>query len=156
WGPLRDAPFLPRVVRGRFVLSRARWRLTREELNALSKARGTQCWQAVQAWRQQQNLPRWVTLADGDRELPVDLDNVLSVETFVDLVRSRDEALVYELYPAPEDLIVRGPEGRFVHEFAVPFHRPVRQPVRLLPARPLRKVPPESSPAVRRSFAPGS
>jgi thiopeptide-type bacteriocin biosynthesis protein len=156
WGPLRDAPFLPRVVHGRLVLSRARWRMTREELTSFGKAQGTQRWQAVQTWRGQHNLPRWVTFADGDRELPVDLDNVLSVETFVDLVRSRDEAILFELYPPPEDLVVQGPEGRFVHEFAVPFHRPVRQPVRLLPARSLCEALPGPSSALRRSFAPGS
>jgi hypothetical protein len=32
WGPLAQAPFLPRVRAGRLVLSRARWRLGRKEL----------------------------------------------------------------------------------------------------------------------------
>src|SRR5262249_40788661 len=90
WSPLRDAPFLPRIVSGRVVLARARWRITREELRSLGNTRGTQRWQAVQAWRQQRQFPRWLLLADGDHELPIDLDNVLSVETFLDLIKQRE------------------------------------------------------------------
>jgi hypothetical protein len=40
WGPLGEAPFLPRVVTGRLVLSRARWNLGREELRALGERHG--------------------------------------------------------------------------------------------------------------------
>src|SRR5215204_7256758 len=51
WGPLREAPFLPRVVSGRLVLSRARWNLTEAERLALDQARGVDQFAAVQTWR---------------------------------------------------------------------------------------------------------
>ena len=123
WGLLTDAPFLPRVVTGRVVLSRAQWRLTKEELKQLADPHGSALFQAVQAWRAKRRLPRWIALADGDNRLPVDLDNILSIETFVHLVRNREEAVLIEMYPAPNELCVRGPEGRFVHELIVPFVR---------------------------------
>jgi hypothetical protein len=48
WGPLRDAPFLPRVVAGKLVLCRASWRASRDELEPLGQARGAARFGAVQ------------------------------------------------------------------------------------------------------------
>jgi hypothetical protein len=64
-----------------------------------------------------------VCLADGDNELPIDLDNVLSVETFVELTKGRDQAVLVEFFPGPGELFARGPEGCFVHEVVIPFTR---------------------------------
>jgi thiopeptide-type bacteriocin biosynthesis protein len=123
WGPLRQAPVLPRVVCGRLVLSRATWRLNRDELRAPGKEQGAARFRALQRLRTERRLPRWVSLTDGDNELPVDLDNVLGVETLIELVKTRDEAILSEIFPGPEELVASGPEGRFVHEFVVPFVR---------------------------------
>jgi thiopeptide-type bacteriocin biosynthesis protein len=123
WGALRDAPFLPRIVTGRLILSRAQWRLSKEELKQLSDQHGPALFQAVQQWRSDRRLPRWIALADGDNGLPIDLDNILSIEVLVHLVRNRKEAILIEMCPAPNELCARGPEGRFVHELIVPFVR---------------------------------
>jgi thiopeptide-type bacteriocin biosynthesis protein len=123
WGPLRDAPHLPRVVAGRMVFSRASWRLCHSELQALGRSRGAARFCAMQELRAARRLPRWVLLADGDNELPVDLDNVLCVETLIELIKAREQATLSELLPAPEELVTTGPEGRFVHEFVIPFLR---------------------------------
>jgi thiopeptide-type bacteriocin biosynthesis protein len=159
WGPLDGAPFLPRVTSGRLVLSRACWWMTQEEIEKLGKAEGAARFAAVREWAAARALPRLVALADGDNELLVDLDNVLSADTFVDLVKGRDRARLFEFFPAPDQLFARGPEGRFVHELVVPFVR-TPQAVTQQPAaeRPWREAP-APSPAIaglRRSFPPGS
>ncbi len=123
WGPLGSAPFLPRVRSGRVVLARARWNLDREATKELESLAGAEGFRALQAWRRARRLPPLVTVADGDNTLPVDFDNVLSVETFLHLVKGREEAVLQELFPGPEDLCARGPEGRFTHELVVPFVR---------------------------------
>ena len=123
WGVLRDAPFLPRVVTGRLILCRAQWRISKKELERFAHLRETALFQAVQSWRAQRHLPRWLAVADYDNILPVDFDNVLSVEMFVHLVRSREEAILTEVFPGPDELCASGPEGRFVHELVVPFVR---------------------------------
>lgn len=123
WGVLSSAPFLPRVTSGRLVLARAQWNATHVELKALSDATGAARFQALQQWRAQRRLPRFIVVADGDNELPVDLDNVLSIETFVDLVKNRPQATLLEFFPGPDQLCAHSPEGRFVHEVIVPFVR---------------------------------
>jgi thiopeptide-type bacteriocin biosynthesis protein len=151
WGPLWEAPFLPRVVSGRLVLSRARWNLAEAELRALGQARGADQFAAVQAWRAERRLPRYVALADRDHELVIDLDNVLSVAALAHQLRGRRQAVLVEMFPDPDALCVTGPEGRFVHELVVPF-------VQAAPPRPEPDIaaPPVTSSLARRRFPPGS
>jgi thiopeptide-type bacteriocin biosynthesis protein len=119
WGPLGRLPFLPRVVIGRLVLSRAQWRMDDAEVKAVVAAGQ----HGIPAWRQRRRLPRLVELLDGEDALLVDLENLLSVEMFLDLLRKRKEAVLIEMFPPPEWLNATGPEGRFVHELLVPFVR---------------------------------
>jgi len=123
WGALWSAPFLPRVAMGRLVLSLARWRVSKEEIKLLSTGDEATRFQSVQKWRAERKLPRWILLADGDNALPVDLDNFLCTEAFIHLIRQRIGVVVTELFPDPDQLCVRGPEGRFVHELVIPFVR---------------------------------
>jgi thiopeptide-type bacteriocin biosynthesis protein len=123
WGALRGAPFLPRVVWGRLVLSRATWQLSRGEAKPFGEVSGAARFHAVQRLRADRRLPRWIALVDADNELPIDLDNVLAVDTFVELVKGREQATLVELFPGPDQLWARGPEGRFVHELVIPFVR---------------------------------
>ena len=129
WGPLREAPFLPRVVSGRLVLSRARWNFTEAELLAVGQARGADQFAAVQTWRAERRLPRYVALADRDHQLVIDLDNVLSVAALAHHLRAQRQAVLVEMFPGPDELCVTGPEGRFMHELIVPF-------VQAVPAQP--------------------
>jgi lantibiotic biosynthesis protein len=121
WGALESAPFLPRVTYGRLVLAPARWLVSQNELKTLSEAPNR--FQAAQRWRAARKLPRYVVLADGDNTLPVDLDNALSVDAFVHIVKERTGVTLRELWPAPNQLAARGPEGVFTHELIVPFVR---------------------------------
>jgi thiopeptide-type bacteriocin biosynthesis protein len=123
WGALESAAFLPRVTSGRLVLARARWLVSSEEIKRLADSRDAARFQTVQQWRAQRALPRLLLVADGDNELPVDLDNILSIDSFVDLVKGRSGATLVEFFPSPDQLFTRGPEGRFTHEIIVPFVR---------------------------------
>src|SRR5262249_29509426 len=124
WGPLGDAPFLPRVRWGRVILSRARWIVDGDELKALAKEDGAHRILRTRRWRAERKVPRFVGLRDGDNELPVDLDNILSIDAFIDTAKKRPSAILTEMLPAPDELCAAGPEGRFVHELIVPFVTP--------------------------------
>jgi thiopeptide-type bacteriocin biosynthesis protein len=149
WGPLRQAPFLPRVVSGRVLLSRARWNLRDSELAAFSEPRGARQFAAVQRLRELRRMPRHVVLADGDNELAVDLDNVLSIETLAHEVRARTAASFAEMVPGPGQLCASGPEGLFTHQVIVPFVRSAPPPT----AQPADRHVATSCP---RRFPPGS
>ncbi len=155
WGAFDNAPFLPRVTAGRLVLARATWVIAGDEIKEILKSTGAARFAALRAWRERRRIPRLASLADGDNELLIDFENILSVETFIDLVEERDRARLAEVYPDPDRLCARGPEGRFIHEILVPFvlrPREAAQPVQSL----RKKAQPAAAPALRRSFPPGS
>ncbi|MCW5808572.1 MAG: lantibiotic dehydratase [Deltaproteobacteria bacterium] len=168
WGALDAFPFLPRVRRGKLILSRARWVLTAADLAPLEEAFAgantapagakktpdqiralrERVLAAVAALRARLGLPRWVVVADGDNELPVDLDNELMVDSAAALLKGRPVATLYELLPAHDGLALRSPEGAFAHELMVMYARPA-------PA-PKPKVAPPPPADIARRFAPGS
>jgi thiopeptide-type bacteriocin biosynthesis protein len=150
WGPLDAMSFLPRVVSGRVVLERARWRVSATEIKPIAAAGGAVRFRLAQQFRTERRMPRYVVLADGDQELLLDFDNALALDAVIDLIRNRHELLLTELYPAPDELCANGPEGRFVHELIVPFTRraPAASVAVEQPKTPTRLVP--------RSFPPGS
>jgi thiopeptide-type bacteriocin biosynthesis protein len=155
WGPLERSPYLPRVSVGRLVLDLARWRLGAGELSRLGAPPGEPLFAAAQALRAQRGLPRRVALVENDNVLPVDLDNALSIEAFAQLVKGRGEAELVEMFPGPDELCVRGPEGGFVHELVVPLGR-VSGAAPAAAASPGTRHRPRVAPVAAGRFAPGS
>jgi thiopeptide-type bacteriocin biosynthesis protein len=152
WGTLQSEPKLPRVSCGRLVLSRARWSVKGDEVKGILESKGGERYRAIQAWREERGLPRFTLLADGDNELPVDLDNPLSVETFCSLLKGRGGFTLVEDFPGTEELVATGPEGAFNHELVVPLFRiPAKdeKPRRVSPSPSLAK-------GAAEHFAPGS
>ena len=150
WGPLNALPFLPRLRVGDVVLSRSTWRLTMADITLFKQPDVSTRFAAAQAWRRSRHLPRWVVLSDYDNTLPVDLDNVLAVESFVHLLKGRDEATLTELYPAPGEMVARGPDGIYAHELVVPFVQPSDNTPAVVARAPRKPA------AVTRHFLPGS
>lgn len=127
WGPLAALNHLPRVKVGRVILSLARWILSATEVDAIGKLEGSARFCAMQELRRRRNLPRWVVLLEAsDNSLPVDLDNALSVDAFVHVLKRGAQATLLEMYPTPDKLCVSGPEGHFYHELYIPFVRKPR------------------------------
>lgn len=150
WGPLESQPRLPRVRMGRLVLARAQWNITRTEM-AEFREHEHEGFRRVQAWRTRREVPRWIGLVEQENLLAVDLDHPLSVASFLDALRGRDEAVVQELFPGARPDVVEAPEGRLSNELLVPFVRRVDAVV------PRRAVSTSSAPDRGEGvFAPGS
>jgi thiopeptide-type bacteriocin biosynthesis protein len=145
WGPLSSAPFLPRVTHGRLVFSLAQWRIGGARLRAIDVLGGGARFRAVQGLRAELRLPRYVRLVDSDNTLPLDFDNVLSVDVLLAAAKRAQTITLSEIFPgSPADLVARGSEGAFHHEMIVPFVRaPVRSapPARVSVVRPLEATP---------------
>jgi thiopeptide-type bacteriocin biosynthesis protein len=156
WGALDSAPFLPRVTYGKVVLSRALWWMTQDEIKALAKTKGAERFSAVQKWRRERGLPRLVALVDADNELLVDLENVLSIETFLDVIEDRERARLAEFFPGPGELLATGPEGRFLHEILVAYARKPREAAQVGAGMGRTEASQAALPPLRRSFPPGS
>jgi thiopeptide-type bacteriocin biosynthesis protein len=124
WGTLESAlPFLPRVTSGRVILTPARWNLSKAEWRDLEEASPADRFAGVRNMRRRLGLPRWVSLGDGHNLYPIDLDNILSVESCRGLLRQRERATLLEMIPPPNEVCAQGAEGGFLHEIVLPFIR---------------------------------
>jgi class I lanthipeptide synthase len=165
WGGLEDFPFLPRVRHGKLILSRARWLLTRRDLEPIEaacagaaktpdqvRAQRAKVLAAVAAVRARLGLPRWVVIGDGDNELPVDLENELMVDSAAHLIKNRPAVTLFELLPAADQLCTHSPEGTFTHELFVLFRREAEPRT----SQPFALAPASSADRAERRFLPGS
>ncbi|MDX1996405.1 MAG: lantibiotic dehydratase [Thermoanaerobaculia bacterium] len=112
WGrAFERAVFLPRVRWGRLILSRARWHLDRSRVRA----------EALEAWIDQNAVPRFIGLITGEDEIALDLRSNAGMEMLHEESRRRERVALAEILPLPNELAVRDERGRYCHELIVPF-----------------------------------
>lgn len=139
WGRFANARTLPSVEHDGCILSPRTWNLDAREVASLKT------FQSTRALRQTRGLPRWVGIQDGDNVLPIDLDNVLSIEAAASTLSDKTTVRLVELYL--DQLVAEGEGGAYAHELVVPFihaSSPVVQVAR-----------PQTTPTAKRTFAPG-
>ncbi len=161
WGILEQAAFLPRVTFGNIVLASARWRMSKEVIETLSRERGAERLKRINAWRSSKGIPRFALLTEADNQLLIDFENVLSVETLIEYIKKRESARLVEMLAGPDCLSACGPEGKFTHEVVIPFVRRKAQPVHSEPSTVANRNQTRPAPAIRagkteRNFLPGS
>jgi thiopeptide-type bacteriocin biosynthesis protein len=163
WGPAETFPFLPRIQRGRIVLSLARWRLRRDDgEHGLSPDPADRFPAALARWRADWEVPRWAYLTSADNRLLLDLEDGLGIELLRDELRrpaAGDGLVLQEALPGPEDAWLVGPSGRHLLELSIPVVRRPRRAARVAP--PERRSAPVgaadgAASAAARLRAPGS
>ena len=148
WGILRKAAFLPRVRYSKVILARASWRLEPLETKTLKTLQGEQLLSHVGSLRERKRLPRWVVAAEGDNQLPLDLENLLCLQVLQSLLKGDEPLLLEECLAASDGCWVEGSEGRFTHEFILPL--------RSLSKAPVPTQVDSEAPALLRRLHPGS
>jgi thiopeptide-type bacteriocin biosynthesis protein len=139
WGSLSGLPALPRVVLNRWVVSPATWVLPAAQLSRLKTA------DELRALGRRLDWPRYLLATEFDNTLPVDLENPLSCQTFLDTYGARSRVELVEDLQRRYGSPVQGPGGQLANEVVVPFSV---------------DAPPAESPRftaqdVERAFAPG-
>lgn len=155
WGAHRYAAFLPRVTRGRLVLSAATWTVAPAEVERIVAAEARRDGAGVDAWRRERGVPRFALLVQGDHRLPVDFENPVSALVFARLLRGKTGATLAEApHLGPGALCARGPEGSFSNEIVLPLLR--RAPVAHGSEAQAAVAGPSSAAPVVRAHPPGS
>lgn len=122
WGSLVRESRLPRVQYGHQILALEQWFLDDTALKQVKEAKSpSERFVALQRLRQMFQLPRLILLADGDAELPVDLENPLSTEALWSVIKKRPSIRIVEDFPGGEQLVAQSQEGKFTHELVLTF-----------------------------------
>ena len=113
WGQAAALPVLPRVQRGRIVLSPARW---------LCDCTHVQTEKDFDEWRARWHLPASCYISESDNRLLVDLDDPGDRKHLLDsFVRRRRWLRLDEALPGPGHAWLPGPDGPRLMELAVPL-----------------------------------
>ncbi|WP_331763813.1 lantibiotic dehydratase (plasmid) [Streptomyces hirsutus] len=146
WGVLASAPWLPRVRRGRTVYSPQTWRPAADLLH--EGARHPAWHQHFARWCQQWSVPAQVMLVDGDRQIPLRLDDPVDVSILQRHAQKGTVTLTEGI--SPEHCWAQSSLGSHIVEAVFPMvaaepDEPVtREPTAVPPERPL--PPPPSLP----------
>ena len=142
------------MVHGRAILARAQWHLTKSQLRPVAQADGpAERFRAFKSLQSHLALPRWMLLADGDNELPLDFDNPLMLEALWGLVRTREEATLVEDFSGSQGLLAVGPQGAYTQELVLPFLAMPEAPAVATPRPALAGAPVRHSPGSEWLFA---
>ncbi|MFG2209678.1 lantibiotic dehydratase [Streptomyces sp. NPDC048638] len=128
WGSLADAPFVPRVRYGRFVLACASWRTdairaAAGRLRAVVGGGRVAEWARVVAeWRAAWGVPRRVLAVTADQRLLLDLEDVWHRELLLDQVVRHGDLIAQEV-PGEYEGWPAGVLAGAVSELVVPLVR---------------------------------
>ncbi|PKV48449.1 lantibiotic biosynthesis dehydratase-like protein [Aquimarina sp. MAR_2010_214] len=103
WGEvLEKHTFLPRVVYKEFIIEKARWDITTADLPFLKENNEKDKMEMIVAWRAKHNIPVMVQLIDGDNTLLINLENVNSVNMWLDTIKNKKRCRLEEFLFAEE------------------------------------------------------
>ncbi|GER89691.1 hypothetical protein KDW_38530 [Dictyobacter vulcani] len=123
WGAFRNVPFLPRVRKGKMVLSLAQWIIKSSTITPeISGDEDTNWFIGLQQWRKQWNVPRYVYLSEFDNRLLLDLENPIFVSELYQVLKKKHIVLLQEMFPDFEHLWLSDEEGYpYIAELVVPL-----------------------------------
>ena len=121
WGVLSNRPFLPRVCHRRFILSKARWLLTQDDVKV--KKNDEELLHELAVLRAKKNIPEYVALVQGDSELFLHLKNIFCARILLSEITKAGTVLLTEVLDTPGQCWVQSPDGRHSAEFIMAFSK---------------------------------
>ncbi|GHO49213.1 lantibiotic dehydratase family protein [Ktedonospora formicarum] len=134
WGAAGDLPFIPRLVQGNTILSPAQWTLMEAILQLENHIVEPVDWfRAIQHWRGQWNVPRYVYLLEKEDRLLLDLECVLMVDLLRQELfkkgREKKQLQLQEAPPLEQMAWLRDQKGiSYLSEFVIPLTRRTASP----------------------------
>jgi thiopeptide-type bacteriocin biosynthesis protein len=129
WGVLDNRPFLPRVSYGKYILSKAKWTLTKNELKNFDQKNDETFIQQFTGLRKKKNLPGYVLLSQGDNELLLHLENIFCLKLLLAEVNKSETVILTESLDTPGNCWIKSPDGHHAGEFIFTFSRKKTEPV---------------------------
>lgn len=112
WGNLADEfAFLPRLSFKNTILFQATWKLSPANFSLFYPLRDEELPAAVLAFRQNWNMPVLVTLVDGDHELLINLENILSLRTLLSTILKKEKIVLREYLCYASKAVLRDESG---------------------------------------------
>ncbi|GHT84500.1 hypothetical protein FACS18947_2040 [Bacteroidia bacterium] len=125
WGYLgNELTFRPRVRYKNTIISLAAWIVKIEDIKHLFLEKEENLITEAEKWRQTIDLPPYVLLVDGDNELLVDWESMLSIQALFSIIKKRQTIQFAEFIFEPENAVIKDKNGDpYVNECIVAFYK---------------------------------
>ncbi|HEX7846425.1 MAG TPA: thiopeptide-type bacteriocin biosynthesis protein, partial [Chitinophagaceae bacterium] len=121
WGILESQSFLPRVSYGKFILSKARWILTKEELKDCDKKNDDELLTGFSVLREARSMPAYVLLSQGDNELMLHLENIFCIRLLLNEINKASTVTITETLDTPGQCWIESKDGKYAGEFILAY-----------------------------------
>lgn len=152
WGTLKNQSFLPRVSYGKFIISKARWVLTKEDVKDAGKKNDDELSNYFKGIRKLKNLPDYVLLSQGDNELLLHLGNIFCLKLLLAEFNKSDSVILTESLDTPGRCWIKSPDGHHAAEFIFSFNKKKKE----ITKTPDKKIKTENIKHIQRIFPVGS
>ena len=125
WGPfLRMKRFLPRVVYKDFILSKALWKVKKEDIEFINERdiSADKMIERIDEWRVSNQIPQWVHLIEGDNTLLINLKNKDSIVMWMNAVKRKKQFMLEEFLFIEEGSPVKNGNNFFTNQFVISFY----------------------------------
>ncbi len=126
WGSLiENFSFTPRVVYNNLILSPATWYIKTENIHNIIKSKDNEkaSIDKIKIWRKKLKLPKQVLFIEGDNELFIDLEKPLSIQTFLSIIKNKNNFTLKEFLFNQDLAIVKNMNDSFTNEFIFSFYK---------------------------------
>ncbi len=117
--------FIPRIEYKNIILSCASWNFHIKDIKPLIEGKKqNNLKEQMKIFKREFSLPDFVLLSDGDNELLINLNNLTSVEMFIDTVKNRQNLKLTEFIFNSTRQIVKNSSGQnFSNEIIMSFYK---------------------------------
>ncbi|CAL2107784.1 lantibiotic biosynthesis protein [Tenacibaculum sp. 190524A02b] len=118
WGLMySNEPFLPRIEYKNLIITRARWYITKANINYKDD---TAVEKYINKIRKELKLPKLLVLAEGDNELLIDLDNKICRHLLARELKDKN-LILHEFLNTPDNCFVKDEKGNYSNEILFPI-----------------------------------
>ncbi|MBG6111999.1 hypothetical protein IWX84_002894 [Flavobacterium sp. CG_9.10] len=128
WGVLElHYAFFPRVYYKSVILSKAKWMVTKNEIESFSKQAAHKLLEAFTIWRSEREIPRFVNWADSDNTLLVDFEKEVGVRLFLKSVQHHNKIVLEEFLFSEESAVKDSNGESFTNQVILSFYKEKQQ-----------------------------
>ncbi len=123
WGDMKTLySYLPRVRYKNIILAEASWKIQKQDISELAKAKDdTAILKLAADFREKFKLPEQVLLADSDNKLFINFNSPWSIKAFLLLVKNRSAFELEEFLFCEENALVKDETGAYTNEIIIAF-----------------------------------
>lgn len=127
WNLPEEERFLPAVRYKKIILSKSTWILYKKDYPRLKDINH------IKELCKQLNLPRYITITEGDNELFIDTESESCLQLLLNTLLKKDRVVIQEMLSSPDNCWVTGSNGHFTHELIIPLKSTSSKKELLLP-----------------------